>query len=122
TTDTEARDIAAWRLRIYLKEGESILPDLERALSIARQLGRGWRALKLTLLKVLALHPSRPAHAESLLAEAVLEGATNGFIRTFADEGAPLAQYFQQWREREYLPQGIERHYLESLIQAAEQS
>src|SRR5690606_10602942 len=71
---------------------------------------------------VLALHPSRPAHAESLLAEAVLEGATNGFIRTFADEGAPLAQYFQQWREREYLPQGIERHYLESLIQAAEQS
>ncbi|WP_027016098.1 LuxR C-terminal-related transcriptional regulator [Comamonas composti] len=122
-TDTEACDIT-W-LRLELRRGQALhaLPEIERQLAQARTTQRGWRALKLEVLRGCALDAlGRQADAREALGAALRKGFEQGFVRSLADEGQPLLKHVQAWLAgRQAMPTGLPREYLEQLLAAAGQ-
>ncbi|HJV85274.1 MAG TPA: LuxR C-terminal-related transcriptional regulator [Noviherbaspirillum sp.] len=120
TTDAEARDISWIRLQIRLGKGDAMLPLIERLLQQAQSLDRGWRALKLCIMRACALDAiGQSAAADDALATAMAAGSSHGFIRSFADEGEPVLGRIAQWlTSREMLPQGVVREHAERVLRA----
>lgn len=120
TTDTEACQVAGWRLRLRSGEAGRVLPAIREAGLAARSVGRGWRALKLALLEAEALRSlGRSDDADGLLAAALIEGGSQGFVRTFADEGEPVASRLRGWLESGRLPAAVDRDLLLRILRAA---
>ncbi len=86
--DLEYRELAQIRWEILAGESENALPILERQLSEARDEHRYRRALKLNLLKAMALHRStRVREALEVLGEVLHTASTEGYLRLIVDEG-----------------------------------
>jgi LuxR family maltose regulon positive regulatory protein len=104
--------------RVYLAQGD---PSAALALLLAyrqQMEARGWQdeRLKVMVLQAVALH----AHGEKdravqLLGEALSLAEPGGFIRTFVDEGAPMAQLLCEAAAR-----GMNRGYINKLLAAFE--
>jgi len=95
--DVDTPFIARQRLRIA--QGDSACVDtLRQAMAHALERHQHRRALKLRLLLVLALDGAKH-HKEALehLTAALRLASHVGFIRTFLDEGAPLAAVLERW-------------------------
>ncbi|MBA3931189.1 MAG: hypothetical protein C0521_16540, partial [Xanthomonas sp.] len=120
TTDTEARDIGWIRLQIRLGQAHEMLPLADRLLAQARALGRGWRALKLSILRAAALDAlGQPGAAGEELAAAMAIGSRHGFVRSFADEGEPVLGRIAGWLSSQWeLPPGVMREHAERVLQA----
>ncbi|MCK9509652.1 MAG: LuxR C-terminal-related transcriptional regulator [Pigmentiphaga sp.] len=120
TTDTEACQVAGWRLRLRSGEAGGVLPAIREAGLAAKSVGRGWRALKLALLEAEALRSlGRSGEADGLLAAALIEGGSQGFVRTFADEGEPVVSRLRGWLASGRLPAGVERDLPLRILRAA---
>jgi LuxR family transcriptional regulator, maltose regulon positive regulatory protein len=88
-------DIPASQARIHLARGEpaKALAVLERIRQQAE--ARGWRDERLTLLVLQAIARDVQGEQEKalqLLGDALAEGEAEGVVRTFVDEGAPMAK------------------------------
>jgi LuxR family maltose regulon positive regulatory protein len=86
---------------------------LESCSEAAAQRGLGWGMIRTRVLQALAA-PS-PDAALPFLAEALTLAEPEGFVRTFIDEGAPLAALLQSAAE-----QDIARRYVARLLAAFE--
>ena len=86
------------RQRLNIAEGTSNPDDLLQAMNIALGRHQHRRALKLRLLLALALEAGKqPTQALEQLTLALRVASPVGFIRTFLDEGAPLAALLERW-------------------------
>jgi LuxR family maltose regulon positive regulatory protein len=95
--DVDTPFIARQRLRIA--QGDTACVEtLRQAMDQALQRHQHRRALKLRLLLILALDGAKQ-HKEALehLTAALRLASHVGFIRTFLDEGAPLAAVLERW-------------------------
>jgi len=119
--DLEYLEIARLRWEILAGNPDSALPALERELSEANDEQRYRRALKLKLLKAIALHRStRLREALAQLREVLQVASTEGYLRLIVDEGAAagnlvilLSQSMQESGERS---DPILSGYIQSLI------
>lgn len=119
--DLEYLEIARLRWEILAGNPDSTLPALERELSEANDEQRYRRALKLKLLKAIALHRSaRLREALAQLREVLQVASTEGYLRLIVDEGAAagnlvilLSQSMQESGERS---DPILSGYIQSLI------
>ncbi|WP_414928656.1 LuxR C-terminal-related transcriptional regulator [Pseudomonas sp. IT-P74] len=95
--DVDTPFIARQRLRIAQGEDGCVEP-LRQAMELALQRHQHRRALKLRLLLILALDGVK-LHKEALeqLTVALRFASHVGFVRTFLDEGAPLAAVLERW-------------------------
>ncbi|WP_095170052.1 LuxR C-terminal-related transcriptional regulator [Pseudomonas sp. Irchel 3H3] len=95
--DVDTPFIARQRLRIAQGEQGCVEP-LRQAMDQALQQHQHRRALKLRLLLILALDGAKQ-HKEALehLTAALRFASHVGFVRTFLDEGAPLAAVLERW-------------------------
>ncbi|WPN44802.1 MULTISPECIES: LuxR C-terminal-related transcriptional regulator [unclassified Pseudomonas] len=95
--DVDIPFIARQRLRIAQGDGDCAEP-LRQAIDQALQRHQHRRALKLRLLLAMALDGTKQ-HKEALeqLTLALRFASHVGFIRTFLDEGAPLAAVLERW-------------------------
>lgn len=86
------------RQRLDIAKGESNPESLRDALEYALQRHQQRRALKLRLLLVLSLEAAKQ-HKEALeqLTVALRFASHVGFVRTFLDEGAPMAAVLERW-------------------------
>jgi LuxR family maltose regulon positive regulatory protein len=103
----EKHELPISQARVHLARG-----DTSAALAVLgswrRQVeARGWEdeRLKVMVLQAVALH----AHGETdeavqLLGDALALAEPGGFIRTFVDEGVPMAQLLYQAAAREVMP------------------
>jgi ATP/maltotriose-dependent transcriptional regulator MalT len=123
TTDTEARDITWLRLQIRLGHAHEMLPAVDRLLAQARSLGRGWRALKLSILRACALDAiGQSMAANDELAAAMAIGGRHGFMRSFADEGEAVLTHIARWLAGpDALPHGVMREHAECVLRAGGQ-
>lgn len=123
TTDTEARDITWIRLQIRLGHADKMLPVVDRLLEQVRSLQRGWRALKLSILRACALDAvGQPEAASRELADAMATGSRHGFVRSFADEGEFVVKRVAGWLAAPgALPAGVLRDHAERVMRAAGQ-
>lgn len=97
--DTEAPFIAGLRLRIRSGRAESAVSPLKQALKEAERLQRHRRALKLGVLLAEAQCASGDLAAGlRRLRDAVRFAATEGFVRTFIDEGPELLRWLLELR------------------------
>ncbi len=100
-TETEARKVGEYRLMIHRGDARSALPRIRSELGRVLKLGRGWRALVLLVMQSLALSAvGEQKAALRVLREALLRGAAEGFIRSFADEGEAVLSMVRLLRER----------------------
>jgi LuxR family transcriptional regulator, maltose regulon positive regulatory protein len=98
-TETEARDLGWLRLRLRTGDARRAIAEIETRAAEADRLRRGWRALKLAVLRVEALEVlGEHAGALRALRQALRRGAGEGFVRSFADEGEPLASLLAELR------------------------
>ncbi len=73
----------------FLREAERLLA---RLLADAESKGRGYSALEILILRALALQARRDTRgALGTIAQALLSAQPEGYVRIFADEGAPMA-------------------------------
>ncbi len=104
--------------RVYLAEG-----DTSTALAVLESLGRqakekGWEneRLKIMILKVLCHHEQgEKEQALQLLSDTLAMAEPGGFIRTFVDEGIPMATLLS-----EVVSHGIMPDYISKLLAAFE--
>ena len=69
---------------------------LERLLEDAEKAGRGSDAIKILVLRALAHEANgEPEHAFTAVANALCQAEREGYVRTFVDEGAPMAALLQ---------------------------
>ncbi len=119
-TDTEACDIAWLRLQVRDGQARQALPAIAQHGRQARATQRGWRALKLSVLRACALGALGDAPAaHAALAAALAEGSRHGFVRSFADEGAPVLGPIAAWlAPGAALPAGVPREYAQQVLAA----
>jgi LuxR family maltose regulon positive regulatory protein len=92
-------------------------PHLDRALDLLARLlemaeSRGWmgKAIEILVLQALAWQAQgRPNEALTALERALSLGEPEGYVRTFVDEGAPLAQLLSEAVERGIAPEYVHR-------------
>ena len=106
-----------------LQPGGSSLGDaltlLQRLGADAAQAGRHGRIIEIGALKALArAAQGDTAQARLVLAEVLARGEPEGYVRTFADEGAPMAVLLAELRTRPPAGQGFSLAYLDKLIAA----
>ena len=94
--DVDTPFIARQRLRIA--QGNCNVEELRQAMEHALQQHQHRRALKLRLLLAMALDALKePKEALQQLTLALRFASHVGFIRTFLDEGAPMAALLERW-------------------------
>jgi LuxR family maltose regulon positive regulatory protein len=103
----QARELPISQARVHLAQGDAAaaLATLD---PLRQQMeAKGWQdeTLKVLVLQAVALH----AHGEKddavqLLGDALALAEPGGFIRTFVDEGAPMAQLLYQAAARGIMP------------------
>jgi LuxR family maltose regulon positive regulatory protein len=100
----------------------------DRALELLARLGEGAKAVgtKIVLLSLqsLALRTKgEKERAVGVLAEALALAEPEGYVRTFADEGSPMAELLSgvlEARQRGCLEQPVSAHYLRKLLAVLE--
>jgi LuxR family maltose regulon positive regulatory protein len=114
----QTHDLPLSRARILLAQG-----DTSAALAVLEPLrqqmeAKGWvdELLKVMVLQAVALH----AHGEEdqavqLLGDVLALAEPDGFIRTFVDEGLPMAQLLSEAASR-----GVNQNYIGKLLAAFE--
>lgn len=86
--DVEYLELGRLRWQIASGDAAAALPILESEIAAALDASRQRRALKLRLLRALALHRSGDESAvHAALAEVLREACTEGFVRLLLDEG-----------------------------------
>ncbi|VVM58751.1 LuxR C-terminal-related transcriptional regulator [Pseudomonas fluorescens] len=96
--DVDTPFIACQRLRIFNAEHASAVSALGPAIAEALERQHNRRALKLRLLFAMALEGlGRHKQALETLTPALCLASKEGFVRTFIDEGLPLAKLLQRW-------------------------
>lgn len=99
---------------LIAKRDPVVLGLLERLLGQAETCGRMGSAIEILALDAMALKTfGEPAAALAALERALTLAAPEGYVRTFVDEGAPMATLLRQARRR-----GIAPEYSEKLIRA----
>jgi LuxR family transcriptional regulator, maltose regulon positive regulatory protein len=102
------------------------LPLLEELGKTAETAGRTGDLIEILALQALALWAgSKKERAVSTLAEALALAAPEGFVRTFVDEGQPMAEIFSgmleaQQRGHPDSPPRVPAHYIRKLLAALE--
>lgn len=90
-SECEARNITGIRLAIRAREAKPALAQINSEIAKAEERRRGWRWLKLMLLKSQALEQiGDRKQALRILRDALKRAAPEGFLRSFADEGGSL--------------------------------
>lgn len=106
-------NFARARLLLAQDRKAAAIQWLESCYETATQRGMGWGIIRARLLQALVA-PTWDA-ALPFLAEALTLAEPEGFVRTFIDEGTPIAVLLQRAAE-----QGIARRYVERLLAAFE--
>jgi LuxR family maltose regulon positive regulatory protein len=89
--ENELEHMTLARLLIAQGKHEEALRLLERLLGDAEAGGRGWSVIALLTLKALALRTQRDEPGSlAALRRALTLAEPEGYVRTFADEGAPM--------------------------------
>ena len=112
------------RLRLAVRSGESAeaLPTLAAELACALSARRHRRALHLRLWMAEALHATgQMRQAMDAVGEALRFGAREGFVQSFADEGATVIRLVHEYRvtrgpDQPFGHGTISRDYLERLL------
>jgi LuxR family maltose regulon positive regulatory protein len=102
------------RLLIQQGHAERAISLLDRYLLAALQAGRGGDVIEILALQALAYQAQGDlANASAALANALCRGEREGFIRTFVEEGMPMARLLQH-----SAAQGITLVYVRLLLAA----
>jgi len=123
SNDVDIPSIVRLRLRIAQGDCASAAAQLQVAIADAGERQQYRRELKLRLLLAMALDGSgRQDEAFAQLTQALRFASHEGFLRTFLDEGARLAELLQRWavaHQARASSLGIEPRSLASLLQRA---
>jgi len=91
--ELDATDLGAYRLMIHNGRSAEALRVIAPAITRAEAGRRVWRATRLRILKVVALHASGEREPAQRNLRAVLRAtAREGFVRSFLDEGPLLTE------------------------------
>ncbi|MCL4303585.1 MAG: helix-turn-helix transcriptional regulator [Anaerolineae bacterium] len=106
----EIRYVTLTRVLVAQGEFERALALLARLLDAAETVGRMGRVIELLVLQALALYAHR-REAEALIAleRALVLAEPEGYIRTFVDEGPPMAALLREAHTRAILPAYVAR-------------
>lgn len=103
----DCEDVARARIALARSAPDEALELLEPVARRAREGGRLSQLIEIRLLQAMAYalrgQKSEEGEVHAALVEAVQLGAAEGFIRSFVDEGAPVANLLSQLRARERL-------------------
>ncbi len=123
-SDPETGAISQIRLLLRRGNAAEALARIRHELPRAESSGRFRQVLKLLCLQALAL-AATGQHREALraLREGLRRGAEEGYVRTFADEGQPLAALLQELRPSleeggAAAPSGLPREYVDRILVA----
>jgi LuxR family transcriptional regulator, maltose regulon positive regulatory protein len=114
------------RVRLVVARGEhdeglGLLADLGEAAQAAERTGR---EIEILALEALALHAQgKRERAVPTLARALALAEPEGYVRTFVDEGPPMAELLSEAlevRQRDRLEPPVPAHYLRKLLAALE--
>jgi LuxR family maltose regulon positive regulatory protein len=109
--------VALARLLIARQNPDDAATLLGRLLQAAQTQGRMGQAVELLVLQALALRlQDKVPNAVAALARALSLGEPEGYVRTFVDEGAPMALLL-----RRAVARGIAPNYAASLLAALDQ-
>ncbi|AYC35129.1 helix-turn-helix transcriptional regulator [Pseudomonas cavernae] len=120
-SDVDLPSIVRWRLRIAQGDCAEPAAALAEAIVAAQGSQHHRRALKLRLLRAMALaglHQDGAAFEELTLA--LRFASHEGFLRTFLDEGAPMAALLKRWaaaHQGKHQPSGIDAQFLATLLE-----
>jgi LuxR family maltose regulon positive regulatory protein len=116
------------RIQVYLAQGRATgeIAPLQEALALleAEHLPPGgvampWRHIKTWILRALALDAlGDEKEAGTALAEAIRMAAPEGYVRSFAQEGAPLARILRRVQAGDDALQGLPMTYVDTLLAA----
>jgi LuxR family maltose regulon positive regulatory protein len=110
----ELEQLAAARVLIGLKQTARALELLRPLQDRAEETGRTWTLIKILVLQALALQvEERWDQAVSTLGRALSLAKPEGYVRTFVDEGEPMARLL-----RRALTQGVAPDYVARLLAA----
>ncbi|UVE18710.1 LuxR C-terminal-related transcriptional regulator [Pseudomonas sp. LS44] len=120
-TDVDLPSIVRWRLRISQGDCKEPAAELEQAIQQAQSTQHHRRALKLRVLRALALTGAGalPAAFDELT-QALRFASHEGFRRTFLDEGHAMTELLKLWaatHQGKNLPTGIEPRFLAELLE-----
>lgn len=102
------------RLLIAQGKADKALPILASLQSIDEQRGRGRRLIEVLCLQAIAWQAKgEPEQAISVLQRALREAKTEGYIRTFIDEGEPMRRLLKI-----VIHKGVEARYAARLVGA----
>lgn len=121
--DLEYRELAEIRMEIANGDPDKALAELERELTYANDEQRFRRALKLKLLKAIALHRcARLRDALEVMADVLHVASSEGYLRLIVDEGAAAGTlvllYSQSLKEQGERTDPILAGYIQSLLDA----
>ena len=92
------------------QEPDKALSFLDHALQSAQAVGRQGNAVQLLALKAVVQHAQgEPEHALATLGQALELGEPEGYVRAFADEGAPMARLLRRMLTRSPASQYVGR-------------
>lgn len=126
--DVETHQIGVLRWMIRSGRAAQAVPLLAQQLQEAERSERPRRALKLRILTAEALkRADQPSAALRAIAHAVLAAASEGFVRSFVDEGAVVGQLIREWAHAkggdvDSAGTSIPRTYIERLLGTFQQS
>jgi LuxR family maltose regulon positive regulatory protein len=110
----ELEQLVAARALLALNQPARVLPLLRRLQDSAEEAGRMWSLIEILVLQALALQVEENwDQAVSTLGRALSLAEPEGFVRTFVDEGEPMARLL-----RRALAQGIAPGYVSRLLTA----
>jgi LuxR family maltose regulon positive regulatory protein len=96
------------RVLIARCRSEEASPLLARLLQAAESEGRMGRAIEILVLQALCLQAqARSAEAQAVLRRALVLAEPEGYVRTFVDEGAPMAAMLGQALSQNLAPRYI---------------
>lgn len=121
--DLEYRKLVEIRMDIATGDPDKALTELDRELAHANEEQRFRRALKLKLLKAIALHRGDGLRkALDVMADVLQVAALEGYLRLIVDEGAAAGTlvllYAQSLKEQERRTEPILAGYIQSLLDA----
>ncbi len=104
------------RLLLAQAQPEQALHCLNRLLEAAEATGRLGDTVEMLALKALAHQADNaPDQAQAALAQALTLGQAGGYVRTFVDEGRPMAELLTTFPHK---PAGVSQDYLNRLLSA----
>lgn len=92
------------------REPDKAIPLLDHALESAQAVGRKGNSVQLLSLKAIAQHAlGDPEQALATLGQALKMAEPEGYVRAFADEGAPMARLLRRMLTRLPAPEYVRR-------------